>query len=755
MAIYYIDLYNGNDANDGTSWATAWKTNIGKSAILAAGDLMKVSKTPDPVSIGTALWTDKSKNIILTTPQTKTIDNCEALWTNGIGLSPLLYSSYRKHGGYLYRNRTTTSGWTSGAVLCYKSLASSLDLSTYQEITFFLSYGNALLFDQIRIRLCSDSAGAVPVDEFIIPAIAANEYSTTRLTPMTIAKLGGGNLGSNINSISIAYGTYLTSTYISGKYFMIDNISASKTNGLNLNTLISKNGSPFVGDESFFAIQSIDEDTVVIDNSPACISNTGLGYSGATETVETYIRSPFNSMHTCLESKKSGALGSPITIEGGYNTITNSVDGETYFDGVLGLENGFLLNSGITYNEIRGLSFFRYLAGAKIGNSSSVSTILHSIAEFGELNNNLNYGLQIQGAGIEAGAKHLNNNGSATTNYALMLESGGYAVTNKILAIRSISSNYGLASIVGLSSVTLRMEIVGIAKMANNNNGQNFAVSGIPVWIHDCNFYDNSWLSLFECPNSIVENVSAWSNLTFLSVEKSSWSVIKNFNSHSTTSYPSIVSGVDVLFSHNVLIDNLRHYDNSDNPADSRIALKDSLVKEINAYSVANSLLPNASFKSEHRVQATDGTEGFYLFNQARVEEELISPRPEGVAGRFYRITSTNPNPFIEYTIAEFAAKANKLVTVKIWTGGSIYSQESNLVIEEQAKNGTITETTLSVDLTTANEYAIWEERTITHTPSNDTVLKLKIRGKSNASATYQTITGWGYFGPLTITQAD
>jgi len=59
MAIYYIDLENGNDANDGTSWVNAWKTITSgpTTARISSGDDIRVSKTSDPVSIGSATWT--------------------------------------------------------------------------------------------------------------------------------------------------------------------------------------------------------------------------------------------------------------------------------------------------------------------------------------------------------------------------------------------------------------------------------------------------------------------------------------------------------------------------------------------------------------------------------------------------------------------------------------------------------------------------------------------------------------------------
>jgi hypothetical protein len=66
-ATYYIDPTNGNNANTGLSWATAWKTITGgpTSARIKSGDLIKIAKSIDPVSIGPAQWNNLSKTVTL------------------------------------------------------------------------------------------------------------------------------------------------------------------------------------------------------------------------------------------------------------------------------------------------------------------------------------------------------------------------------------------------------------------------------------------------------------------------------------------------------------------------------------------------------------------------------------------------------------------------------------------------------------------------------------------------------------------
>ena len=64
MAIFYIDMVNGNDANTGASWAQAWKTvnNGSTAARIAPGDEIRVAKSGDKASLGNGTWTSVTSN---------------------------------------------------------------------------------------------------------------------------------------------------------------------------------------------------------------------------------------------------------------------------------------------------------------------------------------------------------------------------------------------------------------------------------------------------------------------------------------------------------------------------------------------------------------------------------------------------------------------------------------------------------------------------------------------------------------------
>ena len=79
---FYLDYENGADANDGSTWALAWKTitSGATAARIAPGDIIRIAKSPAPASLGTTgIWTDLSKTVTLGAAQTATVNLCEAM----------------------------------------------------------------------------------------------------------------------------------------------------------------------------------------------------------------------------------------------------------------------------------------------------------------------------------------------------------------------------------------------------------------------------------------------------------------------------------------------------------------------------------------------------------------------------------------------------------------------------------------------------------------------------------------------------
>ncbi|RKY32387.1 MAG: hypothetical protein DRP74_02630 [Candidatus Omnitrophota bacterium] len=453
-AIYYLDYENGDDSNDGSSWANAWKTiTSGATAIrIAPGDIIRIAKSPAPVSIGDATWTNLSKTVTLTSAQTATIELCETAWVASTNVTATT-SSTEKEGNYS-ASLAIGSDFTTGKV-AYKSFT-TLDLSAYQKISLWIRNSIVISANYLKVVLCSDTTGDTIVDTFYIPAIP----STNRYLPLTLTKDGGGNLGSSIQSIAVYADTDpMTPT------LLLDNIIACTTNGLNLQSLISKNSSEQGGTEGWYGIQSIVGITVKLDTDTNREANSGRGYSGTTETITTYKRETIKTAMASSSTKQvqavqdSGTSGNNIEFQGGWDTATTVQDGETFFDGLNGYGYGIYVSGkhNVTFNH---LNVCRYYTGivyynnscnntidtlTSTNNNSSVGIYYNSshhntINNLINVSNNSSYGISFGSAQNNTiiTLTNLNNNNS----YGIYFYSSSY---NKIKTISNARNNYGYA----------------------------------------------------------------------------------------------------------------------------------------------------------------------------------------------------------------------------------------------------------------------------------------------------------------------
>jgi hypothetical protein len=367
MATFYLDLANGNDASAGTSWGTAWKTfsNGPTAARIAPGDTIRVAKTSDPVSIGNATWTSRSATVTLATAQTATIDNCETSWTAAnSGTAVRQTTSPVKQGTYWMALQTPASTLTATKYAYFTvGGASGLDLSAHQQITLWIWLGSSATADANRyqIKLCSDTTGDTAVDVFNIPAIPV----TGAWVPIVITKNGGGNLGSAIKSIAWYTGS---SSPGNSQSVRLDNISACKTNGLNLTSLISKNSTAdYTQTDGWWAIGVLDNTTVTLANLNSTTVGSYRGYyteGTSPETVTTYMRGAYNGFTMTSSGSNvqnindSGTAGNLITYSGGWDTSTNTRTGITFIDGQNGL--GYMISlAARSYNRFEYFGFTR------------------------------------------------------------------------------------------------------------------------------------------------------------------------------------------------------------------------------------------------------------------------------------------------------------------------------------------------------------------------------------------------------------
>lgn len=329
MSIFYLDIENGNDANDGTSFANRWKTiTAGATAArIAPGDTIRIMASEDPTSLGiNATFTNDSPTITLASALNALITNCDTAWTASANVTCTAYTTFYLTGTGCARQQIA-AGFTTGKV-AYFGLGGAQNYSTYQGITFGIYCSAAPTDGWFEIRLCSDTVGDVAVDTFVINGVKQlNAWER-----MYINK--GANLGASIQSIAL-YATADPGTID----VYLDNISTVKAPGndaLNLTTLIGKqNGA----DGGWYPIRAINGTTVTVDCAllaETASASSAPGFYGTTESVTAYIRKPIRVEVTTTQwatMQEAGTAGNLITYSGGWDRTNMSTQtGDTYVD---------------------------------------------------------------------------------------------------------------------------------------------------------------------------------------------------------------------------------------------------------------------------------------------------------------------------------------------------------------------------------------------------------------------------------------
>lgn len=421
----------------GSSWADAWRTITGgaTAARIQPGDEIRVSKTPDPVSLGqSATFTDGSQDVVLATAVTKAIEDANkgtgGAWTVSANVTGSNNSS-RKLGSTAATFQPAVA-FTTGKV-AYAAIAGggTADFSAFQYINLWYraTSNTNIAANTYKICLCSDTTGDTIVNEINLPA------SNSNTSWQCLVLDYGGALGSSIQSVSIHC---LIDPGASPVTFSVNNIFASNGD-LSLKTLIGKSG------DVNYNIQSISGTTIKIDSSNSAA--TGRGYSGSTSTETLYYRVPFDVSTTsswAAMSEAGDTSAQKTSFIGGWNTSSGSRDGQTvvansmngtgqpfsfqrygkiaYFtfssfssmtlQANIELDHVIFCSGGAAYSANGIDAIFR---SCKILNSSSVAAAYGNVVSYEncEFRNNLSSGLTV-GAGVKLYNCVFANNGTSS-----------------------------------------------------------------------------------------------------------------------------------------------------------------------------------------------------------------------------------------------------------------------------------------------------------------------------------------------------
>jgi hypothetical protein len=414
-------------------------------------------------------------SVVLDTPETLKIDDCESGWVSVSG-AVVSHKSFNAAIGEVvqgnYSLKIAKSGISNSSLYAYKTITPN-SYTGYQNVSFNMklslmgTYG-IIGSNQWCVALCSDVSGTTPVDIIPIPALPTR---SGLWIPMNIAKSGGGNLGSPINSIAI----YSDNAAVDNSGLYFDNFIATKTGSLNLTSFISKNNLEQGGSHAWYGLRSIECDgTILVLASNQTIGVTsGLsqikGYYGNSEKVLTYARKGITGSllpglsDSNYTTNTSGKLGFPIYYNGGWNTITGSQDGETFIDGQNGNGFGFLMQQ--TRIKLNNFSFCRFSNGLKLTAGSN------EIVNIYNLNNNSDFGINL-GASSCTSINYLgfiNNNASGG-----IIISGVSSKLNVIGSINECNNNGTNVGFGGVVMAGVKNSIELINSVSNNKEGISY-----------------------------------------------------------------------------------------------------------------------------------------------------------------------------------------------------------------------------------------------------------------------------------------
>lgn len=717
MTTYYIRPTAGSDAAAGTSFATAWQTitSGATAARIAPGDVIRIEKSPDPTSLGmTAAWTNKSVTVTLNSALTTNISTCETAWTASANVTTTTTAT-RKEGS-LAMQATIAAGFTTG-LACYLALGGATDFSAYKQVSLWIKSDVAVTAGNIYLALCSDTAGATPVDTIALGvSLKAGQW-----VPIVYDK--GSALGSSIQSI----GLYVNSDF-GAAVITLDNILACKdstaADSLTLKSLIGKNTTG----ESWWIIRSINGTTVTLDIAAQTTAGTSSrGYSGTTETVTTYkrecwtlTRTDGNSLHIINDSGTS--VSALISYEGGWDsTAMTTQDGYSFFDGLHSGNVGLDANSQ-NFISINRIGMVRCSTSFNLNLSSAVwyASNIYAIGSTGSnsatfvgggTNPSINFSGNIfinQGTGSGLNTNISTVNCGSTNFYVKSMQTNGW-VDN--------STNHGILH-------------TGTANCSNNGS-MGFSTTGtgrLGSFITN----DNS-SSGFEVPTSCgileIDSLASAANSAYgISIAGNSPYVkVRN-------GYTSSGNGVG----------SVQHT----NQRGSILILNNATYSEgtfVSAASFAqggNNQVRTANENSANvHITRTDG---------GTIRSETGSDR-HTASGVAWKLSPTNVYRSSTYPlsmkVAEFAVASSGLVTFKAWIKRTSSSNIGARLVVYSGEIGGVSSDVITQASGASNTY---QEETLTFTPSEAGTVRVFFEVYATSTST----TDSAFIDDITITQA-
>lgn len=765
MTTYYVDPENGNDAAAGLNWASAWKTLLNGATPARVGNLsndeIRIAKSPDPVSIGSAAW-DSGANGITYTTSNGVVDQCESGWSAGL-VTPTYTTSYFRQGTASVQAVMTS---TNGRV-CYKTITSA-DFSTHSRITLWVNFGTAVNYTAgcpVQVRLCSDTAGNTAVNTFTLPAYY---YPANTWVPITIDN--GAGLGSAIQSVAL-YTTSAVSNTI-----RLDNITVAKE---------ASDGTSLVLTDFIAKDNGLGEYYPIINISPTVVYftvNTAVNFTGATATYTPSTGGdgaywPLNGSETTNTLKRWGfstalvvpAIATTTVIGqinfnyiatypatkayiGGVNPVTDVVDGETWFDGVTGYGYG-ISQSGSTQTcySVSNIGAARYNTNYTVGegpfvnvdNCSSVdaraviittssSTMLptwvSSTFSFKWISQTTATGAAISytgtgGFGLKPGGIRTITLANGRVINAQFFVGLATPVTLNITGTLTVATGSS-ASIVTTSDNTI-ININNLISTRNQTSVQMFSCANISDVATQVNVTGILGLpSAYTGAATVIVATNPQQNISI----NGAGATIRTPTSGGELRVINNATAVSMGWIH---INDFAH----DQPAKFKITAAGPAFVAPGYISFSN----YNNTAGDHRIYLTPGVSGVYAINYLQYQTAFSR---SGNGAWKYIMAGDNANICGAFPIGTVATNGGSQVTVSLWVYVTDARGKAALEVVGRQTRAT------AVSTTTGG----WEQLTVNITPTNNTMLDVRAVVSLGTPASVNAYTM--YFDDLTVTQA-
>lgn len=316
-------------------------------------------------------------------------------WTPSTNITSTVVTGSSAKTGIANIKLDVGASFTTGKA-AYYALPSTLDLSSYQQVSFMCYTSASTTGSWLRICLCSDAAGATPVHQITVPTAKIGSVASF---PVTWDN--GSALSSTINSIAVYIDTDFgaVSVYVSN---FVGCKAPGTASTITHSMLVGRSAA-----EGFLPIDFINGTDVILKSG----GDGGLNarypnaYQGSSGTFELYKVQPIKLPHTATTSTDyancslnpmlSGSAGSPITYSFGWNrTDMSTQTGDTYIDGQQQPCAMLLDNS---YVNIVGGSFSRFPFKGFMNRKSNNSIHVNNLSGIGNtaitLSNDTNTGV--------------------------------------------------------------------------------------------------------------------------------------------------------------------------------------------------------------------------------------------------------------------------------------------------------------------------------------------------------------------------